>query len=277
MQSAVILSTYNSPAWLEKVLWGYGCQTTRDFEIVVADDGSGPETRDTIDRVRESVGVPIRHVWQADKGFRKCKALNKAILAADADYLIFSDGDCIPRLDFVERHAADAERGYFLSGGYCKLNLEVSRVITREDIARGDVTSPRWLVANGQEISVGMLKLAARSWRARALNLFTPTKITWNGHNASGWRDDLLRINGFDERMGYWAEDRELGERLMNAGVHPKQIRYRTTCVHLEHARPYHDPEVLERNLEIRRDTLRSGRVRTPCGIEQAAASPARP
>ena len=129
---------------------------------------------------------------------------------------------------------------------------------------------PARIVDGAQPLSIGLLKIATRSWRARALNRFTPTSITWNGHNASGWRTDVLEVNGFDERMGYWAEDRELGERLVNAGIQPKQIRYKTTCVHLEHGRPYLNPDVRAENLSIRRSTRLERRTWTPHGIKQA-------
>lgn len=103
MKAAVIISTYNSPYALEKVLWGYAAQTFRDFELIVADDGSSPATRCLIEHFDHEV-MPTRHVWHEDFGFRKCTILNRAIVAADVDYLILSDGDCIPRSNFVETH-----------------------------------------------------------------------------------------------------------------------------------------------------------------------------
>src|SRR6056297_2680694 len=121
MKLSVIISTYNSPEWLEKVLWGYSVQSHNDFEIIIADDGSGAETRQLIDRMRQQTGLTIRHIWQEDKGFRKCRILNLAVLESATDYLVFTDGDCIPRRDFLEVHATEAEPGRFLSGGYHKL------------------------------------------------------------------------------------------------------------------------------------------------------------
>ena len=100
MNLSVIISTYNSPQWLEKVLWGYSVQTHHRFELIIADDGSTAETRELVDRMRADTGLTIKHVWQEDDGFRKCRILNKAVLEADADYLVFTDGDCIPRNDF---------------------------------------------------------------------------------------------------------------------------------------------------------------------------------
>ena len=116
MKVSVIISTYNSPEWLEKVLWGYTCQIHKDFEIIVADDGSGKETLDVIRFFQENSQLEIYHIWHEDKGYRRQVILNKAIQNAHTEYLIFTDGDCIPRNDFVITHVEQAELGYFLSG-----------------------------------------------------------------------------------------------------------------------------------------------------------------
>ena len=97
----------------EKVLWGFDAQTDHNFEIVIADDGSREDTRQLIERFARATDRPIQHIWQADDGFQKCRILNKAIIAARGDYLILTDGDCIPRKDFVSVHRANAEPGCF--------------------------------------------------------------------------------------------------------------------------------------------------------------------
>ena len=130
MRVSVIITTYNQPEQLEKVMWGYAGQTYSDFELIVADDGSGPATTDVIDRVAAATGLEVLHVWHEDRGFRKTEILNRAILAAGGDYLVFSDGDCIPRDDFVAVHARLAAPRCFLSGGYIKLPAEASRAIS---------------------------------------------------------------------------------------------------------------------------------------------------
>lgn len=267
MKIGVVLSTYNAPERLESTLIGYAAQTRRDFELIVADDGSTDETRALIEATALRFAMPVRHVWQEDLGFRKCRILNQAILGADSDYLIFSDGDCIPRADFVATHAALARPGRFLSGGYFKLDRATSLRISPHDILSGRATDPDWLIAQGMKRSLKLSKLQARGWVASALNLLTPTRPTWNGHNASGWRSDMLRVNGFDERMAYWAQDREFGERLVNAGVDGTQIRYAAICVHLHHDRPYKTDESRARNREIRRATKRDQAVWTAHGI----------
>jgi glycosyltransferase involved in cell wall biosynthesis len=109
MKLSVIISTYNAEEWLHKVLLGYAIQTLQDFEIIVADDGSTTKTKEVIQQFQDKFKHPILHVWHEDEGFRKCKILNKAIVQSSADYLLFTDGDCIPRNDFVANHLKQKE------------------------------------------------------------------------------------------------------------------------------------------------------------------------
>ena len=270
MRVSVILSTYNAPEWLEKVLWGYAVQSHRDFELLVADDGSTRETALLIHQLRGQTGLTLRHLWQEDRGFRKCTILNKAIRAARGDYLIFSDGDCIPRGDFVARHVELARPRCLLSGGYVRLPMAVSRRITIPDVFAGRATDPEWLFARGLHDPKWRFRLASGPVVPRVLDMLTTTRATLNGCNASTWKRDVVRVNGFDERMGYGGLDRELGERLVNAGVRPIQVRYRAVCVHLDHARGYVSEEAWRANRELRRQTRRNRAVWTPYGIRQA-------
>lgn len=274
MTISIIITTYNSPDWLEKVLWGYQAQTTKDFEVVIADDGSGEPTRTLIERMRGEVDFPIQHIWHEDDGFRKCTILNKAITASATDYLLFTDGDCIPRKDFVEVHINKREKGYFLSGGYLKLPMELSQKIGKADIVSGNCFDIKWLLKNGFPNTIKKLKLTGNRTMASILNSITPTKATWNGHNVSGWKSDIIAVNGYDERMKYGALDRELGERMMNNGIKGKQIRYSAICIHLDHSRSYKNKKDLSFNAEIRRLTKVEKRTWTDAGIEPSSRFP---
>lgn len=266
---SVIISTYNAVEWLTKTLWGYAVQTTTDFEIVIADDGSGPETKSLIEKVAKDFPVPIIHVWQEDEGFQKSKILNKAIKACSADYILMSDGDCIAKNDFVEMHLKHREKGYFLSGGYFKLPIDISHDITKEDIVAQRCFDINWLKKKGLKSSFKNNKLTAKGSKASLLNYVTPTNASWNGHNASGWKKDILAVNGFDERMQYGGQDRELGERLINMGFKSKQIRYSALCIHLDHPRGYKTKETLERNAAIRKNTRKKRYAYTYYGIKK--------
>ncbi len=269
LKISVIFTTYNSPAWLEKVLWGYNNQTDKNFEVVVADDGSTQETTDLIEKFKQEANIEVKHVWQEDDGFQKCRILNKAIIASTGEYLIFSDGDCIPRKDFVEVHRMNAKPNHFLSGGYFKLPMDTSKQITKDDILNENCFDKEWLVQNGVKPSIKFMKLTAKGWKAKLYNHITVTNKTFNGHNSSCFKSDALKANGFDERMRYGGLDCEFGRRLKNANVNPIQIRYSAVCVHLDHPRGYVNDEDWKRNREILAENKSQKLIATPAGIQQ--------
>ena len=282
MRVAVVLATYNQEAWLEKALWGYAAQTRKDFDIIIADDGSGPATADVIARLRREGKLRISHVWHEHRGFGKWEIVNRAIASSDADYMIFSDGDCIPRNDFIERHVQLAEPGHFLAGGYLKLPMEVSERITPEDIRRGRVADLGYLLRAGYRPGHRALRLIRSMPVATLLDRITPTPSSWRGNNSSVWREGLIAVNGFDNDMGYGSGDRAIGERLLNLGYRSKRIRFRTAVLHLHHERPWrNNSEVAKNEALIATRLWRDKEVRARVGIAELApldhTSPYRP
>lgn len=272
--ASIVFTTYNQPDWLEKVLLGFAAQDRRDFEVLVADDGSGEETRQRIDALRHQLPIQIHHLWQPDDGFRKCQAMNMAIGEAASDYLIFTDGDCIPRADFVSTHLRLRERGRFLSGGYHKLPMPTSLAISPADIRSGRCFDESWLCRHGMPKSRRNIKLTAGPLVAGVLDVVSPARASWNGHNASAWKRDIEAVNGFDERMRYGGEDREFGERLGNAGIRGKRIRHRAIVVHLDHARSYATQESIQFNRQLRAETRDIRRTWTEYGIAKQHVLP---
>jgi hypothetical protein len=212
---------------------------------------------------------PIIHVWQEDLGFRKSEILNKAILKTNADYLLFTDGDCIPRKDFVAVHLKHKETGCFLSGGYFKLPMDLSKAITDEDIVNQNCFSVLWLKKQGLHLSFKASKLTQNRYFASFMNWLTPTKRTFNGHNTSCFKSDIVAVNGFNEDMQYGGLDREVGERMFNNGLISKQIRYSAVCVHLDHARGYYSQEGWDKNLAIRAYNKKHHVIKVKNGIEK--------
>ncbi len=249
---SIILTTYNSETWLEKVLWGYTMQSYIDFELIIADDGSTNETKNLIEKFQTKFKNPIIHVWQKDKGFQKTKILNKAIIKATCEYILFSDGDCIPRNDFVATHLKNQKKGSFLSGGYFKLNDFVSNSISEIDIKNQSCFQTKWLLENGLKWNFKLIKLTKNKFFAYFMNWITPTKKTFNGHNTSCFKEDLIAVNGFNEDMKYGGLDREIGERLFHNNIRSKQIRYSAICLHLNHDRNYATKDNWLKNNNIR-------------------------
>lgn len=270
MRVTVLLSTYRKPEWLRKTLWGYARQTYADFEVLIADDGSGPETRAVIDEAREKyTHLEIRHAWHEDRGYRRYRLFNRAILEAAGEYVIFSDADCIPRPDYVATHARHAAPGRFLSGGAVKLPPDVSEALAEPDIATGRAFRAGWLSERGVALGRHRLRLLDGTVSPTILDALGPTRATWNGNNASTWRDVVIRVNGFEQAMGYGGQDREFGERLANLGLRGFRVRHRAVLLHLYHDRPYKTEESVRRNRELRRATREGGIVRARSGIAE--------
>ena len=269
MNIGIIISTYNSPKWLEKTLWGYCTQTRQADEIIIADDGSTEETKLLIDSFRCS--LPIKHIWHEDNGFQKTVISNKAIAASESEYLIFTDQDCVPRYNFIETHEMYAERGYYLSGGAYRLSLKISEMITREDVTSGRAFKLSWFIKNGAPKKSKGIKFLFKpnGFFATLFNNITTHTPTWRGGNSSAWRDDIILVNGYNNDIGYGDEDTELGQRLLNNGIRPKQICYSALTIHLKHNRPYRDLEMTRKNKEYVKEVKKVGLKETPNGIKE--------
>lgn len=268
---SVIIHTFDSPEWLERVLVGYGEQTDRDFQLVIADDGSTGETREVIDRFRESSGMDVEHVWHKKEGCQKSFMLNKAIMRASGDYLIFTEGDCMPRNDFVSVHRNSARKGCFLAGGHTKLPMCCSERVTNEAVESGNAFDIVWLMAHGYPDYAKKLRLVAKGPWAKICNLLFRNKGEWNGHNSSGWKKDIVGVNGFDERLKFIGEDCEMGDRLKHAGIKVKRVRYTAVCVHLSPLFGIGNADDRKDNLAIKAETKRDRKRFTEYGIVSKA------
>jgi glycosyltransferase involved in cell wall biosynthesis len=246
---SVIVSTYNSPSALDKALYGLCYQTRRDFEVLIADDGSGAATREQIAGFQSESPLTIRHVWQEDLGFRKGKILNQAIGRAAGDYLILMDGDCIPRDDFVDAHCRLARSNYYIAGGsHIEIPPGMDSAIGREDIEAQRVFQVGWLVSQGMAAKRFRYRLSRNRFLARFLDTITPRPGVLVGANASAWKKDVLAVNGFDETYTYGSDDKDLGVRMTNNGVKSRRLKYSLVCVHLSHPRAYASPERILEN-----------------------------
>ncbi|MEM8651864.1 MAG: glycosyltransferase [Pseudomonadota bacterium] len=256
MKISVIISTYNSPQWLPNVLTGYSCQDYEDFEIVVADDGSTPLTAEVIERFIENTNLILKHVRLADNETQKCAILNKAIDVSEGDYLIFTDGDCVPHHRFVSDHAACSEFGRYICGGYCKMPEATSKAVTHDVIRSGQIFQPKWLWNNGFGLQQKWPKvLALHTGLAVTLDRIAFTRKIFSSSNSSCFRGDALRVNGFDERIGSGCDGQEFGYRLENAGIFPIGKEYSILCMLLDHKERNVDQELEVSNQEIMNET----------------------
>lgn len=229
---SVIVITYNWPGALKRVLESLATQIQLPLEVIVADDGSGPETAALIEQTAKNYPVPLRHVWHEDHGFRAARARNRGIAASRGEYIVLLDGDMIVHPRFLADHLMLAARGFFLQGG----RLKASHAESERLLAGGAPVFAPWIHANFHEFDGTRRLYAFRQpllarWKSRSRNGGRVMSC-----NMSFWREDLIKVNGFDERMeGYGAEDRELAVRMENAGFRRRQLKWAALAVHLEH------------------------------------------
>jgi glycosyltransferase involved in cell wall biosynthesis len=232
---SVIVTTYNREDALDAVLRSLAHQTDSDFEVIVADDGSGPSTAATIDRWRANAGRRLERVWHEDRGFRAAEIRNRAILAARGAYCIFLDGDCIARPDFVAAHRRLAEPGWFVTGNRVLLSPALTEKVLREKLTPENWSFGGWL---GERLRGGINRLSA----IVPLPLGPLRRLRqkeWQGArscNLAVWRSDLDRVDGFDASYSGWGkEDSDFLVRLLHAGVRRKDGTFATGVIHLWH------------------------------------------
>lgn len=267
MKTAVIVTTYNRPDALAAALEGYRDQDRSQFELLIADDGSREDTGALVAAYSARAPFPVRHVWQEDRGFRAGAARNRALAQTSADYVIFSDGDCVPPPAFVSRHAALAEAGAFLSGNRVLLNETFTHAVLGGRLPIHEWSTARWLLAwmrRDVNRALPLMRLPGEAWRRRAPRRWEGVKTC----NFSAWRTDLVRANGFDERYSGWGlEDSDLVIRLLHAGVRHKNARFSAPVFHLWH--PEHDRSLLSENRARLDEILASDRVVAVEGLDR--------
>jgi glycosyltransferase involved in cell wall biosynthesis len=236
-RAAVIIPVYNAVRYLELVLTGYLRQNTRDFELIVADDGSGPEVRALVEKYSRETPFSVRYVHQPDEGFRRSSIFNCAVKAASAPHLIFADADCIPHRNFVAAHCDRSGARRVLCGRRVHLRERMSHILTPQDVLAGKLerlTPSRIfnaLLCRDGHWDEGLI-LKNRTVH-RWVNHKEPTLL---GSNFSMEKALLEEINGFNEDfVGYGGEDTELEFRLRLAGARFVWVRHLAVQYHLFH------------------------------------------
>ena len=268
---SVIVTTYNREDALDAVLQSLAQQNDPDFEVIVADDGSGPATAKLVDTWRTKIGNRLEHVWHADRGFRAGEIRNRAILAARGGYCVFLDGDCIVRPDFVANHRQLAEPGWFVTGNRVLLSADLTKRVLAEKLTPQTWNFVRWLAERRRggvnrlsallDLPLGPLRrIRRRVWQgARSCNLAI-------------WRSDLDRVDGFDaDYQGWGKEDSDLIVRLLRAGVRRKDGVFATGVLHLWHTEA--DRSRLSENECKLAAVIADGRVRARRGLSSVQGS----
>ena len=254
---SIILSTYENPRALGKVLLALSRQLVPADEIHIADDGSGKATETVIEDGIRKLGLPVTHHWQEHGGFRKSIILNRAIAASRSDYLILLDGDCVPEREFVADHASLAERGFWVQGRRAFVNESAVENFT-----------PTRRCVWGLFLKGGITGLP------KALRV--PFPIVRNdqkqrgilGCNLGVWRNDIVAVNGFDESfVGWGREDADLANRLYHLGLTRKFVYGRAILFHLNH--PTAPRNRVAENQSLLERSMAEKRIRAHKGLDQ--------
>jgi glycosyltransferase involved in cell wall biosynthesis len=265
---SVIVTTYNWPYALRAVLTALFAQKTRiPFEIIVADDGSREETALLIHSFSKRQSIPLLHIWQEDLGFRAATIRNKAAVRATGDYIIFLDGDCVPRENFIERYALLTETATFIAGNRLLLNRDFTLKVLSEDLPLHQWTFYQWCIARLRRscnrllpllsLPLGPLRfLSSRRWQGA------------KGCNLGLWKKDLFTVNGWEEKfMGWGYEDSDLVIRLIQSGLKRKEGRYYLPVIHLWH--PENDRSHERENWLLLKSREKSGKILAEKGLDQ--------
>lgn len=230
MKVALLISTYNWIEALNLVLMSVQKQTKFPDEILIADDGSTEDTKILIDSFRDKIPVPIKHIWQEDKGFRKAKILNKTIAGSDADYIIEVDGDCILHRKFVEDHIKNATPNVFLYGARADTLPDTINHVIDNNIIEFDFFS-----------DLLKKRTRRRGWRIPILAIFYRKRFLTSyrkirGCNMSFWKKDFIAVNGYNEDLEGWGfEDAEYTTRLTHHKIYGRRLRHVGIMYHLYH------------------------------------------
>ena len=269
---SVVVATFNREDALDVVLRSLASQDDRDFEVIIADDGSGPATRQLVQSWVPTLGARLIHVWHQDRGFRLAEIRNRAILRCSGTICIFIDGDCIARPNFVAVHRRLAEPGWFVAGNRVLLGRHLTERILTEKLRPERWPPAAWIAARRSAdvnrllplvtLPLGPLrKLDGRNWkRARGTNLAIA-------------REDLLRVNGFDTAYSGWGrEDSDIAVRLIRSRVRCKDGRFASGVLHLWH--PENDRSQMTRNDQRLEAVISSTRIAATAGLSELAAAP---
>lgn len=223
----LVTPTYNWPEALELLLLSIQNQTLLPNEVIIADDGSRQETTDLIKRFQASFPVPLIHVWHEDNGNQKPKIMNKAIAKAKYEYIIEIDGDIIMHKNFVKDHLKYAKKGSYLFGSRVNIQKSILGTIFSKKIIHFTVFSKG-------------IKKRLRTLRMPFFMFFEKEhehiSKKLRGCNMSFWKDDFIKINGFNEGLvGWGVDDSEMIQRLHNIGIVGKRLKHTGIAFHIYH------------------------------------------
>jgi len=266
---SLIISFYNKIDYLKLVLAGLEIQSFKDFEVIIADDGSNEIVVEQLKSIIQKTNFPITHIWQEDKGFRKNKILNRAIVESKSEYLVFIDGDCIPHSKFLYEHFFNREKKVCLTGRRVNLSRKITERINEELIRQRFLERNNLLLffdsIFGETIDFEKGIYIKTKWLRKIINK-KPRGLL--GCNFSIHKEDIMDVNGFDERYVFPSigEDSDLQFRLELNGIKIKSLNNIAIQYHL-----YHKLQERRKENLVLFDEVKKSRIAfTPYGIKKS-------
>jgi len=260
MKVSVIITTYNNPLYLKKVLDGFLYQKRAPHELIIADDGSGNDTALLIKSFSEIAPFPVLHVWQENKGFRAARIRNKAIKQSSGDYIILLDGDCVVNVAFISDHISISEKGVFIQGKRILVNKN-----TTADFTHAHANSFSSLIKMALACKISNIHHLIRLPNMPSIKNRSLENI--KSCNMSFFRQDILAVNGFNEIFVGWGnEDSELACRFFKYGLMKKVHHFMTVCFHLWHPT---NKIVSEKNRQLLSESIASNNYYCENGINK--------
>jgi glycosyltransferase involved in cell wall biosynthesis len=261
MDVSVIITTYNNSDVLDKVLDGLRHQTRPANEIIIADDGSGHETLETVRRSSRAFAQSLYHIWHEDRGFRAAEIRNKAILKSTGDYIILLDGDCIPTKYFIGDHLALAEKGCFFQGKRVLINKGLANSFTHE-YTKSALKLMKYAFTLAISNSHHLIRMSFFP------ALYSTRLSGIRSCNMGFFRKDIFAVNGFNQDfVGWGREDTELAIRFRGYGLKRKEHPFMAVCFHLWHEE--NDRRHLAVNDELLKRTINSNEYICSNGLVQ--------
>ena len=260
MKVSVIIAVYKDYEALDLIIEALKAQTYKNFEVIIAEDCNDAKMKDYITNIKD---IKIQHLSQEDSGWRKNIILNQAIISSTSEYLIFIDGDCVPHEKFVEEHLRLREDNVVLCGRRTEPGEYFSTLLRTKQMTIGDFSKSylknyfKLKKDNIRHYEDGIYcdnksflgKLADKKGKRKEAHIV--------GCHWSCNKDDLLKINGFDEdfTLPTTGEDTDIERRLRHFGVKMKSCRNFAILIHLYHKKVF-NPEITTKTLNIMNSKL---------------------
>ena len=198
---AVVIATHRRSTLLRRTLESLAAPRRPEMlrEVLVVENGGAHGARTIVEAFAGR--LPVRYLLLEDGN--KCRALNLGLAEASSELICFFDDDVRLAESIVETYA-DAGlrygRGHHFSGPL---------------VAEWETPPPDWLLP--------WLPPSARGWDKGEDECFYD-EPHFIGSNWAAFREDVLAVGGFDERIGPGSptgaigDERDLQERLLAAG-----------------------------------------------------------